>query len=91
VIAGGREFLSKSCVPIVAEYNLESIRDANRTPAAFLGMLRELGYDVYRMPRPWVGGYRWESLKRVHDERELPELCDIVLSKFDPAGTTRAH
>ena len=66
-------------MPIVAEYNLESIQEAGLTPAGYLSLYRELGYAVHLIKRPLIGRYRWKDLHPVEDERGLPALCNIVL------------
>lgn len=84
VIAGGREFLARRRPALIAEYNVEAIRDAGLTPEAYLGLLRSLGYRIHLLPRPWVGRHRWSSLRAVGEPRSLPPLCNLIL--LDPGS-----
>jgi hypothetical protein len=83
VIEGGQQYLSRHRVPIVAEYNLESIENADLTPEQYVGIYRRLGYEVHLIKRPLWGRYSWKDLHRVTDVQRLPGLCNLVLL---PAG-----
>lgn len=79
VIRGGRRYLSRHRVPIVAEYNVESIRDVALSPEQYLGLYEELGYSAHWIERPLWGRYRWKGLRRVTHVHQLPGLCNLVL------------
>jgi FkbM family methyltransferase len=81
VIRGGTQFLSRARVPIVAEYNVESIRGAGLTPEQYLEMYSRLGYRFYLLKKPIVGLHRWESRYEVSRPSELPPLCNLILLK----------
>jgi FkbM family methyltransferase len=81
VIRGGESFLRKSNVPIVAEYNVQAIRDFGWTPEQYLDLYRDLDYRPHYIPRPSVGLYRWRDLRAVGSPDELPPLCNLVLMK----------
>jgi FkbM family methyltransferase len=83
VVEGGREFLSATRVPMVVEYNLESIRDSGLTPEEYLSLFREMGYAVHLIRRPLWGSYRWRDLFRVKDDSAIPSLCNLVLLLAD--------
>jgi FkbM family methyltransferase len=78
VMAGGRRFLGGSGASIVAEYNVESIRDSGLSPEEYLQVFRDLDYKIYLLRRPYFGLHRWESLFEVHDPSDLYPLCNLI-------------
>lgn len=85
VVAGGESYLSRMTPPIVAEYNVKSIRAAGLSPTSYLDIYRRLGYDVYMLKRPWFGLHRWEGLHPIAGPAEIPPLCNLVLLNPDSA------
>lgn len=81
VVKGGEHFLRDGETSIVAEYNVDAIRDSGLTPGAYLDIFRDLGYRMHLLRRPIFGSYRWKSLHRVEDESQLPPLCNLILTK----------
>jgi len=81
VIRGGESFLSGGDVPIVAEYNVQAIRDFGWTPERYLDLYRDLGYRPHHIRRPNVGLHRWADLHPIDRPEQLPRLCNLVLTK----------
>lgn len=81
VIRGGQSFLRGAHVPIVAEYNVQAIRDFGWTPERYLDLYRDLGYRPHHIRRPIVGLHRWRDLRPVDRPEQLPRLCNLVLTK----------
>ncbi|MEM7396601.1 MAG: FkbM family methyltransferase, partial [Verrucomicrobiota bacterium] len=83
VLEGGKKFLTQHHPPIIIEFNRESIHDSGKTPSSYLDLFLDLGYDIFKPYRPWVGYHRWEGKTRINHEGALPALCNIVLLKSD--------
>jgi FkbM family methyltransferase len=83
VLAGGQDFLRNADVPIVAEYNIVALREAQLSPSEYLGLYQDLGYEYYLMRRPLVGFHRWNTLYKPRLD-ELPGLCNLVMLKHAP-------
>lgn len=81
VIAGGRDFLRRSDVAVVAEYNESSIAAAGLSGEEYLGLFRELGFRIEMLERPTFGRYRWERRFTIESANQLPHLCNLVFTK----------
>jgi len=84
VIKGGSRFLRDASVPIIAEYNVQALQDVGLDREDYLGLFRDLGYEIYQFRRPLWGRHRWSDLSRVAKNDALPTLCNIVLLKDAP-------
>lgn len=81
VVAGGRELLGSRRIPMVVEYNVESIAAAGLSREGYLKLFTDLGYRISLLKRPWFGRYRWEDRREITDPAVLPGLCNLILLK----------